>query len=428
MSRILKAWEELSFAEPLSLVSAEEIRQRTGQEPRLMMKFDHSAQLPQSLKRRGQFILPLRNGLYAILQGQGYHRPEPCPPVRDLPLQTTFPLGTSHAGLSEMQHLDMAFNSGMLCEFLGEPILYPTIRGRKRSPAFRLQVGEHDLEVEGVQVEIDGGYEGRHGVAVVEAKIGECEDFHLRQIYYPYRFWSQHTTKAVRPVFFTYDPTSQVYRLREYRFTPPEVYQTPQLVRAAAYRLVESVPPSRALPLHHTVPVPQADRLERVGDVPLLVALGYQTPQELAERLQFEPRQGAYYLDAACALGLLERHPYRLSEPGHRYVTALPGERRALLARAVLEVPQVNQVLMALLLAPQGRLARREMEELLQRANGLSPSTARRRTQTLWSWLHWVSEQGAHFWVDQETLTLQLHRAAPNQLELFPPGEGKAEG
>ena len=134
MSTLHQAWESIPVKGELSLLTADEVRDLSGREPRLMMKFDHSELLPPKLKNHGAFILPLRNGLYAILQGQGYHRPEPCPAALDFSRQTAFRLGTTQTGLSEMQHLDEAYNSGLLAHFLAEPVLYPTIRGRKRSP------------------------------------------------------------------------------------------------------------------------------------------------------------------------------------------------------------------------------------------------------------------------------------------------------
>lgn len=426
MSRNHDAWERIPLSEgDFSTITADQVRELSGREPRLMMKFDHSAQLPPALRDAGKFILPLKNGLYAILKGPGYHRPEPCPPVRDFARQTSFHLGTSETGLSEMQHLDQAFNTGLLSEFLAEPVLYPTIRGRKRSPSFCFQVGAFQLDVEAVQVEIDGGYEGPDCVVVVEAKIGECDDFHLRQLYYPYRFWQQLSHKRVRPVFFTFqpEPGGGVYRFREYAFEPSDVYGPPRLVKAAAYRLVEpTVAPREAVPVKRTIPIPQADKLSRIAEVPVLVALGYDTPKALAERLEFDPRQGAYYLNAACSVGLLEAEPFRLSPLGRQYVDN-PPLREALLARAVLGVPLIGELAISLLLSPGG-LDKSELVALLRRSTDLGESTAARRAQTLWAWLGWVAERGASFRLENERITLigadcPQSNTETSQLELF---------
>lgn len=356
------------------------------------MKFDHSQNLPPALKESGQFILPLRNGLYAILKGPGYHRPEPCPPAIEFPRQTDFELQTTQTGISEMQHLDIAFNTGVLGHFLGDPLLYPTIRGRKRSPKFEFMIGEHCLEVEGVQVEIDGGFEARDSVTVVEAKIGQCEDFHLRQLYYPFRFWSSQTNKRVRPVFFTYEPATDLYEFREYSFQPADRYDQPKLVKAAAYRIVDAEVPKPPQPIRvKKIPFPQADKLEKISILPFLVSEGHHTPEAIAPLLDFNSaRQGRYYLDAARSLGLL-KDDFSLTTLGEEYVDTVPGLRHRMLCRAVLALESTQEILSAILLSRNHSLATGEVSTLVECATGLAPATARRRTQTLLSWLTWVS-------------------------------------
>lgn len=423
MSALHQAWERIPLDGDYVTISATEVKELTGQEPRLMMKWDHSVKLPPVLAESGRFILPLKNGHYAVLKGQGYHQPEPCPDPVDFPQRHSFRLETSESGLSEMQHLDLAFNSGMFSEFAAETALYPTLRGRKFSPAFAFTVGEHRLEIESVQIEIDQGYEGPDCIIVVEAKIGECDDFHLRQLYYPYRSWRERSSKTVRPIFFTYEPATAVYRFREYSFDPPEVYGTPRLVRAAAYRLVEAAPATRKpVPLRRTVPIPQADKLDRIAEVPILVQLGYSTPRALAERLEFDERQGAYYLNAACSVGLLQRDPFRLTDLGQTYV-ANPDLRAEILVRAVLGVPLLQELLLSLLTSPKGRLSKAELVAQMRRSTDLQESTALRRAQTLWSWLVWVSQRGANLEVVGDQLALRGAFAedqdVPGQLDLF---------
>ncbi len=423
MSRIQNAWDSIPVEGDFVLITADEVRRLSGCEPRLMMKFDHSHLLPAKLRDHGRFILPLRNGLYAILAGTGYHHPEICPEPVDFPRQTQFRLNTTETGISEMQHLDMAFNSGLLAEFLEEPLLYPTIRGRKRSPQFHFRCGDQELDVQGVQVEIDGGFEGRNSVTVVEAKIGECHDFHLRQLYYPFRFWSTQTQKTIRPVFFTFDPATNIYRLREYAFDPPDIYCCPRLVKAAAYRIVEPVSPRlEPLIIRTTTPVPQADRIEKVAVIPFLVDEGYDTPNKLAPLLEFSPRQGRYYLDAAGSLGLLERN-YRLTTLGLEYLSSTPDIRHQILAKAILSLPIAQEILAYLVMAPSRTLHKDFLVELTRCSTGLAPATARRRTQTLWNWLAWVTHHSGALRIVGNELRLEPHlNQAPGawtQLSLF---------
>ena len=391
MSRIHQAWEKIPLQGDLQLITADEVRQLTGKEPRLMMKFDHTSTLPPVLRDTGRFILPLKNGVYALIKGQGYHQPEHCGPIREYVRQTQFELKTTSAGISEMQHLDIAFNTGLLGHFLGEDTLYPTIRGRKRSPLFSFRASGHKLQAEGVQVEIDGGFEGRRSVTLVEAKIGECEDFHLRQLYYPVRFWASHTGKQIRPVFFTYDPIQEIYRFREYEFCPPDIYASPRLVKAAAYRITTSPHlPFEPIVAKRDCPFPQADRLDKIAIIPFLAAEGQTDPEQLAEVFEFSPRQGRYYQDACRALGLVDDRG-ELSKDGERYISCSPEVRHRVLCRAVLRLPVMQEILSNLLLAPNRQLSREQVEVVVQRATSLAPATATRRTQTVWAWLSWIS-------------------------------------
>ncbi len=425
MSRLHQAWDKIPLTGDFQLITADEVRAFSGREPRLMMKFDHSAQLPPKLRDNGSFILPLKNGLYAIVKGQGYHQPELCGEVIEFPRQTRFELKTTHTGISEMQHLDIAFNTGLLAHFLSEPVLYPTIRGRKRSPHFTFSVAGRELEAVGVQVEIDGGFEGRDSVTLIEAKIGECEDFHLRQLYYPVRFWASQTQKRIRSVFFTYEPETELYRFREYRFDPPHLYQPPELVQAGCYRIVKASGPSFQ-PLNNSreFPFPQANRLDKVALIPFLVAENQANPEQLSQIFEFSVRQGRYYLDACRALRLIDSKGDLTSE-GSDYLTCPPEVRHRLLCRAVLQLPVIQEIVSNLLLAPDSRLSKAEVESIVARATSLAPETAKRRTQTVWSWLTWISTYSQSLSVEGNDLTLGAALPASidsdniEQLELF---------
>lgn len=394
---LAEAWELLLEGLPSEGVlrlSATEIKARTGLEPRLMAKFDHRDQLPPALRRRGLYLLPVRNGEYALIRGEGYHTLEPCPRPEDFPSRVEFSLRTLDQGLSESQFLDLAYNSGMLSRFTGVPSLYPTIRGRKRSPRFAFRAAGVDLEVEGVQVEVDAGYEGPSDVILLEAKIGDPADFHMRQLYYPFRFWSCLTEKRVRVVFFTYE--DGVYRLREYRFDPPEVYRAPVLVKAAAYRLKARVGrlPAPTVSVPGALRVPQADDLEKVARLPFLIAEGCHEPDAVAAALGFTRRQSGYYSEACEMLGLLSCADgrYALTPVGQEYVSLEVEPRHELLCRLVLELPVMRRALTEMLLSPTRRLDQEGLEDLIRRHSPLSGSTVKRRAGTIRRWFAWLGD------------------------------------
>ena len=157
----------------------------------------------------------------------------------------------------------------------------------------------------------------------------------------------------------------------------------------------------------------------------MLVALGYDTAKTLAQRLEFEPRQGAYYLNAACSIGLLEAEPFRLTALGRQYV-ANPALREAILTRAVLGVPLIAELLISLLLAPGGQLEKSELTALLRRSTELGESTAARRAQTLWAWLAWVAEHGGSFQLQDDRITL-LGPGLPRPPGLNAPNQAQAD-
>ena len=131
-----EAWARLlaELGPPPFPISATRIKALTGVEPRLATKFDYREARPQAL--REATVLPLRNGEYVVLPGDGYHDLEPSGGriisyrVPDEVRQRTCSLPWRGVPSSESQVLDMALVSGMLAEFLGEERLFLTIRGR----------------------------------------------------------------------------------------------------------------------------------------------------------------------------------------------------------------------------------------------------------------------------------------------------------
>lgn len=91
------------------------------------------------------------------------------------------------------------------------------------------------VAVEGAQCEIDGDFENDSHVIIMEAKNVLHPDFHVRQLYYPYRLWMSRVKKPIRLVFSQY--VNQIYRLLEYRFDDPMDYSSIRLVKEACYSL-----------------------------------------------------------------------------------------------------------------------------------------------------------------------------------------------
>src|SRR5438093_680833 len=221
----------IDLARPLSRVTARQIKSHTGEEPRIMAKMDTRESLPSCFQDGGVFVLPTSNGEYVIAKGDGYHDLEPIHgPIQKFASVVPFELVSATVGQSEMQHIDLAYNSGLLEHFAGVDGLYLSVRGRKYSPPFEFRInGSPAISTKSVQVEIDGGFEGEHEFIPLEAKIGPARDFIVRQLYYPFRIWQEGLAargarQTVRPTFLVYEPQARVYSLREYRFTGSRDY------------------------------------------------------------------------------------------------------------------------------------------------------------------------------------------------------------
>lgn len=185
------------------------------------------------------FILPVKNGEYAIVKGEGYiDIPEAKQSVAVYRSKLDFELETSKVGNSEMQHLDFAYASSLVRTFIQDDSLVLTIRGRKYTPdeGFQFRVGKQILDAKSVQTEVDAGYEGRKQIVLIEAKSSNAKNTIIRQMYYPFRQWQHHTQKQVITMFF--GKFDQTYSFWQFTFDDPYDYNSIRLVHSAQYAIM----------------------------------------------------------------------------------------------------------------------------------------------------------------------------------------------
>lgn len=220
--------------------STRQFRETKDREVRIICKIDSREDLPTVLKKRNLFLLPTNNGVYAIIKGEGFHDIEPIEGmVEDFKSKLNFELKSAKIGTSEMQYLDYAFNTGLINHFLGiEEKICLQIRGRKRTPNFKFNVGKFALDVTSVQTEVDAGYEGNNIIILIEAKNAKQANFIIRQLYYPYRQWKLRTGKKVFPLFFSFQPTDEIYQFWHYGFGREEDYDSIKLVKTGKFKIV----------------------------------------------------------------------------------------------------------------------------------------------------------------------------------------------
>ena len=191
---------------------------------------------PKVFIDKGLFLLPTKNGVYSIVKGEGYID---IPYVEDETILYSsnlgFELETSKVGDSEMQHLDFAYASSLMRTFMEDETLVLTIRGRKYTPQFDFRVGKHTITTQSVQTEVDAGYEGKNQVVLVEGKNSKMKNTIIRQLYYPFRQWQNHTDKKVIPLFF--EKLGNTYLFWKYEFSDVEDYNSIKLVKSAKYKI-----------------------------------------------------------------------------------------------------------------------------------------------------------------------------------------------
>ena len=396
--------ERLAQGESVSL-SAQEIKDVGGREPRLMTKFDTRESRPPQLA--SATVLPVTNGSYVVLPGDGYHD------LTELTATTRWPLKRAVAALrtlpwssgpcSESQALDMALSAGILGDFLDDPEASLTVRGRRRSPKFefdfRCLASVARVGVEGVQIEVDSGLEG-DGIHLIEGKLGARDNFHIRQLYYPLRMWRLEVPeKEVSAVFMTW--SNRRFELRRFAFEPADLYHGIRLVKAVDY-VIEDEREVMTLPeiLNRTkletlpgAPFPQADDLRKVIDVIDAVGSGTQDRTEIADKWNIDERQADYYGNAAIFLGLLTRTPraFALSSLGSAFVRGGLTARTVFLATRMASLPVFRAVLEHAVV--RGTLPEQALvAEWIARATELTGATPLRRASTVLAWARWGAD------------------------------------
>jgi hypothetical protein len=407
------AWDELFRKFPILQktqeqgffrLTADQIR-KTGREPRLMTKFDSREHRPKVLANAGLTILPVSNGEYLLLNGDGYAAVPPSGTVHSHDASKIAALETirwQDAIRGESQAIDTLFMASALRAFVADPELLLTMRGRLRSSRFTFHFQTNrralNIPVQGVQIEVDAGFEGRK-IVLVEAKFGAINNFMIRQLYYPYRnLLELGVRKQIVPVLLVY--SNRVYSLYEFEFPQPNLYEI-RLVRQASYTLDPTRPiphfsdikPKKIAGIPPSAPFPQADDLSKVFDVTDLLVAGAMRKEEIALDFDVDPRQGDYYGNAASWLGLAAKpdHQFILTEDGQRFARMDRIARIVEIASRLKALPAFSETAEALI--KKAPLAHDEIANLISRKYHLGGTTPARRASTVRAWIDWLSQQ-----------------------------------
>ena len=382
-------------------------------EARLMTKFDHRSQLPELFVEHKLSILPTSRGTYEIA-AFGTFCDFNKEDVEIVPVNfPTFLESIDYKDItSESIAINCAFISKILHDFTGEENLFPTVSGRMSSSLFDFAINSKQktfrINIENSQIEIDGGFEGDNSLNLIGAKNYISDDFLIRQLYYPYRLWSDKIVKRVRPIFLTY--SNGIFDLREYEFTNPELYNSIRLLQHKKYALqerdinvenIQNIFDNVQVTKEPELPFPQADSFERVINLcELLKQKGFISKEDITHNYDFDHRQTDYYSNAAKYLGLIEGRCENqqigctLTQDGIRIFNLLIVERQLEFVRLILSRAAFKNTLK--LYFDKGDVPTKdEVIEIMKDArlyNIDSEQTYRRRASTVISWINWILE------------------------------------
>lgn len=218
-------------------LSVQEFKNTTEKEVRILCKIDKREHLPEIMRQNNLILLPVKNGEYLITKGEGFiDLPEILGEPEIYYSKLDFSLETSKVGDSEMQHLDFAYASSLIRTFMEDPSLVLTIRGRKYTPEFEFFINNKKVLVKGVQTEVDAGYEGQNKVVLIEAKNSRSMNTIIRQLYYPFRQWSEHTKKDIYLLFF--EKLGNEYLIWQFKFKDKFDYNSIELIKSKKYKII----------------------------------------------------------------------------------------------------------------------------------------------------------------------------------------------
>ncbi|PQL25777.1 type II restriction enzyme [Veillonella tobetsuensis] len=396
-------------------IKASEIK--AFKEPRLMAKWDCIAALPTVLKKYNLNILPDSRSSYVLGDFLLYKEiPELQEEVFnmdyvEIPDYETIDINNIS---SEAVAINVLVISGILDDFLGVDGTVQTFSGRMGTGEFDFVVdtvrgNKQKIFVKNAQCEIDGGFENEHEVVIMEAKNILNEEFHVRQLYFPYRLWRNKVTKPVRLIFSIY--SNMIFRLFEYRFVEINDYSSIELIKTKNYSLQDTTIDIEDLieVRNNTkicyqdnqyddlkVPFIQANSFERVISLLENMKDNPMTKEQIAALMVFDERQSDYYYNAGAYLGLFEKKredkisKVFLTRLGDNVFSLNYKERQLKFVELILK-HQIFADCFDMVINSGGDLPDIEtIESLMREYNVCNEGQINRRASSVQGWIKWI--------------------------------------
>lgn len=402
-------------------IPASAFRRYADLEARNAAKIDESKALPPVLGDNHLFPLPIRNGVYKLIRGNGFHKLEE---ISGSPRRFQSFL-KKPPGQGESLFVHYSMNCGLLSDFTKKMQINKIDEGLRGAKPFEFWVDNvGPIYQDGSQIQVDGLFSAGDSVIILEAKARKCRDFVIRQLYYPYRHWRlEEPEKSIETYLMRIDPKTGIYEFWKYAFPQERNYNSIELVEKAAY--VVDVRPHSGKDLQRIRPdnsvkyVPQANRVSLIERIPFLVAHGIIDSELLSNELGYAERQGNYYSEAAEALGLIKREAVRnnrylfeLTNLGRTYMEERNDRRNEMLAKQMMRLPIMKitfDILVSQTFDAIGStcgLSKEDITTIVRENARLTGKTPRRRASCIMSWFRWLSKNYGVVTVQSGRLTL----------------------
>ena len=396
-------------------IRASEIKE--FKEPRLMAKWDCVAALPSVFKSNNLNILPDSRSSYVLGEFLLYKEiPELTEPVNkmdyvELPEYETIDVNNIS---SESNAINVLILSGILDDFLEAQGTVETFNGRMGTGEFDFVVdtvkgNKQKIFVKNAQCEIDGGFENDNDVIIMEAKNVLNEDFHIRQLYYPFRLWKKKVKKPIKLIFSIY--SNMIFRLFEYRFLDENDYSSIELVKAKNYSLQDTTIEIKDLievsintPIIYKdnqdedlkVPFIQANSFERVISLLENMKDSPMTTEQISDLMEFDMRQSDYYYNAGAYIGLFEKKSEDkqikvfLTKLGEEVFSLNYKQRQLKFVELILQ-HQIFADCFSIIIKNGGEMPDKNVIENMMRSyNVCNEGQIARRASSVQGWLKWI--------------------------------------
>ncbi|MDP4040834.1 type II restriction enzyme [Mycoplasma mycoides] len=384
-------------------------------EPRLMAKFDSSLKLPEIFKQYNINILPISKKKYILSNFKLYeyigelgennkHN------IERITIEHNYQSVNINNISSESSAIMSLILTKTLDNFLVEDNNTMTFFGRMWTKNFDFFVDKIDnksmkIEVNNSQCEIDAGLENKKSLVILEAKLSSDPDFNIRQLYYPFRLWSNKVEKPIRLVFISY--FNQIFRLFEYKFEDINNLSSIKLIKQKSYSLYDTkitlddiykvfletkVIYTDNQYESNTVFI-QADSFWRIIDILEFLSRKNKTKRQIAQMMNFTDRQADYYFNAGKYLKLWDKNKNTkqvfLTNTAKKIVKLNYKQRQLKLVSLILEHKIFNELFIQTYINHQFP-TKEQIVNIMLENNVCSKNLVERRSNSVFAWIKWI--------------------------------------